>query len=895
MESGQTGIRFQNTVSDSVLVGNRILAQGAGIAMGDVDGDGLVDLFLARTEGPNALYRNRGNWRFEEITAQAGVGAPDRYSSGAAFADLEGDGDLDLVLLATTGPNAIFVNDGTGRFTEHGPDLGLDTLGRGATTPALADVDGDGDLDLFIANYKPYSPADSISPQQMAMNQVVVQTGPKQYEVRAEYRRDFKLTMRDDLGGLQLSMRADPDEFYLNEGGRFQRVPLTGGRFLGRDGRPIPAEPEGFGLGARFADLTGDGAPDLYVANDFEDPDEFWLNDGKGTFRLADWTTQRQTSNSGMAVDVGDVNGDGLPDLYEVDMLGNDYRRRKTQMPTHSAAAKRPGDLESQTQLQRNTLFLNRGDGTFVEVSEFAGVQASGWSWSTMFLDVDLDGWQDILIGTGHSWDVMDADTQERLQNRLNDIPWQRARWEFPPLPLRNVAFRNRGDLTWEDVSEAWRFGTEEDISHTLASGDLDGDGDLDVVVNRLHAPALILRNDAGAPRLAIRLRGDAPNTQAVGARIRVLGGATPIQEREVAVGGLYMSHSDYQATFATGPADSVTIVVTWRDGRITTIPAARPGRLYEISQETAALPAGPEGAPTGTALFEDASAMVAGHVHSELAYDDWDRQFLLPNALSQLGPGVSWFDIDRDGDEDLAVGTGRGGRPALFRNQAGRLVPAAGGPVAPADLTTLLGMTVGGRGEYLAGVSNWEAATGSDAEALPGVGRIATAGGTLDARMQPVIPARAAATGPMALADVDGDGDLDLFVGGRVVRGAYPVPASSALYRNEGGRFVEDTVQAAFATPLGLVSAAAFADLDGDGDADLVLAREWGSILLLLNQGGRFEAAGERWGLDRWTSRWNGLATGDLDGDGRLDLIATSWGRNVVTAADSSRPLQMF
>jgi hypothetical protein len=338
---------------------------------------------LARTEGPTPST-GTGRWRFEEITERAAVGAPDRYSSGAAFADLDGDGDLDLVLLATTGPNAFFLNDGTGRFTEHGTDLGLDALGRGATTPALADVDGDGDLDLYIANYKPYSPADSISPQQMAMNQVVVQTGPKQYEVREEYRRDFKLTMRDDLGGLQLSMRADPDEFYLNRGGRFQRVPLTSGRFLGRDGRPIPAEPEGFGLGARFADLTGDGAPDLYVANDFEDPDEFWLNDGKGTFRLADWTTQRQTSNSGMAVDVGDVNGDGLPDLYEVDMLGNDYRRRKTQMPTHSATAKRPGDLESQTQLQRNTLFLNRGDGTFVEVSQFAGVQASGWSWSTI-------------------------------------------------------------------------------------------------------------------------------------------------------------------------------------------------------------------------------------------------------------------------------------------------------------------------------------------------------------------------------------------------------------------------------------------------------------------------------------------------------------------------------
>jgi hypothetical protein len=489
----------------------------------------------------------------------------------------------------------------------------------------------------------------------------------------------------------------------------------------------------------------------------------------------------------------------------------------------------------------------------------------------------------------------MDADTQERLQNRLNDIPWQRARWEFPPLPLRNVAFRNRGDLTWEDMSEAWDFGTEEDISHTLAAGDLDGDGDLDVVVSRLHSPALVLRNNAAAPRIAIQLRGDAPNTRAVGARIRVLGGAIPVQEREVAVGGLYMSHSDYQASFATGTADSVTVVVTWRDGRVTTIPGARPNRLYEITQATAVAPTD-SAAPTAiAALFEDASASLGGHQHAEVAFDDWDRQFLLPNALSQLGPGLAWFDVDRDGDEDLAVGAGRGAQPALFLNQAGRLVRAPGGPVASADLTTLLGMTQNGQPRLLAGVSNWEAATEADAAGLPAVVGLSVAGRSLGATAAPVVPARPAATGPMALADTDGDGDLDLFVGGRVVRGAYPAPAHSALIRNDGGRFVEDTAQAAFATPLGLVSAAVFADLDGDGDPDLVVAREWGPIGLFLNQAGRFEPAGDGWGLERWTSRWNGLATGDLDGDGRLDLVATSWGRNVVTAADTTRPLQLF
>jgi len=897
MVPSRTGIRFENTVGDSALLDNRILAQGAGVAFGDVDGDGRVDLFLARTEGPNALYRNLGDWRFEDITARAGVGAPDRYSTGAAFVDLDGDGDLDLILLTTTGPNAIFLNDGRGRFTER-RDLGLDPTGRGGTTVAMADVDGDGDLDLYVANYKPYSPADSIPPQQMAFNQVVRELSEGQYEIRPQYRRDFKIVMREDLGGLNLTMRAEPDRFYLNEGGRFTSVPLTGGRFLDASGKPLAEEPESFGLSARFADLNGDGAPDLYVVNDFEDPDLFFLNDGSGGFRLTDWTVQRQMSNSGMSLDVADVNGDGLPDLYEVDMLGNDTRRLKTQIPTHTAFPKRPGDMESQTQLQRNTMFLNRGDGTFAEVSHYAGVEASGWSWSTMFLDVDLDGWQDLLIGTGHPWDLMDADVQEGLQNRLRDVPWKRTRWEFPSLELRNVAYRNRGDLTYEDVSTRWRFGMEEDISHAMAAGDLDGDGDPDVVINRLWSPALVLRNNASAPRIAVWLRGDAPNTQGVGARIRVLGGAVPVQEREVQAGGLYMAHSDYAATFAAGAADSVTIVVDWRDGRRSVLPGARPNRLYEITAATATgrVPADSLAADPAPALFEDATPALRGHTHTETEFDDWRRQFLLPNALSQLGPGVTWFDLDRDGDEDLVVGSGRGGRLGVFRNDRGRLVPWPGPALAAEeDLTTVLGLASAGGVRLLAGVSNWEAQSPADVLIPPAAVAVPVTGAGPGSTAVPLLPPHPSSTGPMALGDYDGDGDLDLFVGGRAIPGFYPRAASSGLFRNESGAFVPDSASAPMLERVGMVSAALFADIDGDGDADLVLAREWGTMLLLLNQGGRFVAAPEAWGLSRLTSRWNGLAAGDLDGDGRLDLVATSWGRNIVAKADSARPLYLL
>jgi hypothetical protein len=892
----RTGIRFENAVSDSLLLANRILAQGAGIALGDVDGDGLVDVFLARTEGANALYRNRGDWRFEDVTAAAGVAAPDRHSTGAAFADLDGDGDLDLVLLATTGPNALFLNDGKGVFTEHGADLGLEPGGRGATTPALADTDGDGDLELYITNYKPFTPADSIAPQQRAFNQVVRQTGPGAFEINPAYRRDFKVVHREDMGGLNLTIRAEPDEFYVNDGGKFTRVPVTDARFTEAAGQPVREPDESFGLDARFADLTGDGAPELYVANDFEDPDLFWINDGRGNFRRADWTVQRQMSNSGMGIDVGDVNGDGRLDLFETDMLSADSRRLKTQMPTHTALPKRPGDLATQLQMQRNTLYLNRGDGTLAEVAAYAGVEATGWSWGTMFLDVDLDGWQDILVATGHPWDLMDADTQERLQNRLTDVPWQRHRWEYPRLPLPNVAFRNRGDLTFEDASRVWGFGTEDDISHALASADLDGDGDLDVVVSRLNARALVLRNDTDAPRIAVRLKGRAPNTHAVGARIRVTGGAIPVQVREVAAGGLYLSHSDYLASFATGHADAVSIEVTWRDGTTTRIESAEPNRLYEIEQgkpgEGGGNPGkGSPGLPQSS-LFVDVTEQLGGHTHLEDGFDDWSRQFLMLEAIGQSGPGVTWFDLDRDGDEDLLIGAGKGGRLTLFRNHNGRLTADPPGPEAPWDLTTILGLAKEGGSTLLAGIATWQARSEEEMVGTPAVLRIEVAAGRIDPIATPLIGSHESSTGPLALADYDGDGDLDLFVGSRAIPMRYPVATSSGLFLNQGGRFELDQANSEPLRDVGLVTAAIFADLDGDGDPDLALARDWGSVLLLLNTGGKFAPAPDAAGLAPWTSRWRGLAAGDLDGDGRLDLVATSWGRNVAMQADSARPL---
>ena len=889
---------FLYDVDEAARLDNRVLAEGQGVAIGDVDGDGLADLFFAGFGGASALYRNLGGWRFEEITPPS-LALEGVLARGAALVDLDGDDDLDLVITVHGGRNRVFLGDGAGGFPEL-EDAGF-AGAWGSTTPALADTDGDGDLDLYIANYKTRQVDDLHPPDVLDINHI--RRGedggpfipPELRELYAEHYRvellDGRFVRRFELG--------EPDEYYTGLGdGRF--TPAPPGAPLTRSRGNVPAPARDWGLAARFSDWDEDGDPDLYVANDFNSEDGIWLNEGDGTFSAVSNEAVRATSLSSMAVDVGDLDRDGDLDLLTTDMLARDATERLVQTTSYEEAPEPPGVTDTRVQLNRNAVQLNRGDGTFAEAAWELGLAASDWTWGALIMDADLDGWNDILVTTGHAWDQLDGDANARIA-AIPGLPADRALRMFPGLPQPNVAFRG-GPGGFTDVSESWRWGGEPDISHGLAAGDLDNDGDLDVVVTRLGAPPLLYRNDAAAPRILVRLRSAGPNARGIGARIRLESpaapgapAAPPPQVREITAGGAYLSSPEPAASLAAPADGEMTLIVDWPDGRRTRLEGIVANREYVIDAATAEA-VGPDSAPgrddaatrpLGAVHFIDVSDGL-GHRHVEAPFDDRLRQPLLPHSLDRLGPGVSWIDVEDDGDADLVIGSGRGGSPVLIRNEGdGFAAPRALLPALAWDATAALPhRAADGRVALLIGTSAYEAGTPAEAAAVPAV--IAAPLGA-SAPPPPLIEAPGAppgqlpaATGPLAQADIDGDGDLDLFVGGRVAPGAYPAAVDSRLLIHDGDALRVDAERSLPFARLGLVSAALFTDYDLDGDPDLALALDWGSVRLFRNDEGRFTDVSDALGLTRLTGRWNGLAAADFDEDGRPDLVATGWGANL-------------
>ncbi len=906
LPAAETGVTFTHGLDDLRSAGNRVLENGSGVAVGDVDGDGWPDLFFCSLEGRNALYRNLGNWSFTDVTTSAGLGATNHVCRGAVFADVNGDRWPDLLISTLSDGVLCFLNDGRGHFSDTTASAGFQPR-PGTTTLALADVDGNGTLDLYVATYR------SEDIRDLSLVEVQVQGG--RLVPHPKYGDRLLLTPQG------IFEYGEPDLLYLNDGqGHFREVPWTEGAFLDEDGKPLGAPPKDWGLTASFHDLNGDGWPDLYVCNDYWTPDRLFLNDGHGHFRAIDRLAIRHTSENSMGVDFADLDRDGQVDFLVLDMLSRDPQTRRRQVLAQTKILRGPGETDSRPQVMRNTLFHNRGDGTFEELADFAGLEASDWSWQPVFVDVDLDGYEDLLIPAGHRRDVQDLDATARIKSLQHPWPKDMDRQKrqdqftremmeharlYPALDMPVIAYRNLGHLRFEEVTDQW--GTETPAVHQgIALGDLDQDGDLDFVVNNLNGTASVYRNLTGAPRVAVQLIGLPPNTAGIGARITLTGGAVPSQSQEVICGGRYLSGSQPVTVFATGSArEGMTLEVRWRSGRVSSIPGVRPNRLYAIDETAAGSPAvAGASPPPPPCLFTDASDRL-GHVHHETDFDDFARQPLLPRKLSQLGPGVAWFDVNGDGWEDLLLGSGKGGSLGVFLNDGRGRFQTSREPMlhlaAVRDLTTILGWNPSpGGAALLVGFSNYEE-TNDLGLCLKQLNLPAQQSGDL------VVPPLCN-TGPLALADYDGDGDLDLFVGGRCVPGRYPEPASSYLFRNDAGRWQIDEATHGLLERVGLVTGAVWSDLDGDGWPELVTTCEWGPIRILHNDRGHLAA----WNppvraadggllpaplttLDGWSGWWAGITTGDLDGDGRLDLVAANWGLNSPYHASADRPLLLY
>lgn len=899
----QSGIHFTNPLPAELAAANNNLMNGSGVAAGDFDGDGWCDLYFCAIAGTNALYRNLGNGRFEDVTARAGVGLAGLHSTGALFADVDDDGRPDL-LVATLGAGVhCFFNQGDGRFRETTAEAGL-VSDTGSTSLAMADVDGDGDLDLYVANYGAVSILRSGGRAEMKLvNGQWVVSGPYGKRLR------FVEGRLEELG--------EPDVLYLNDGrGHFKPVPWNSPFFLDEEGKPKP-EPWDFGLTVQMRDLNADGFPDIYVCNDFQTVDRIWLNDGTGHFRALPRLALRKQSFSAMGVDFADLDRDGCFDFLVTEMMSREHRLRSRQVVGLPPLVPLPGRIDNRPEVARNTLFHNRGDGTYAEIANYAGVTATDWSWQPLFLDVDLDGYEDLLIGNGILFDVQDRDVLDRVRSFGKQAPEQ-VRTNlmlYPPFRSPNLAFRNRHDLTFEDVSRAWGFDSTH-ITQGFALADFDRDGDLDLAVNGVNGGARLYRLDTAAPRVAVRLRGQPPNRAGIGALVRVFGGAVPMQMQEMLSGGHYLSGSDSQLVFAAGAhTNRLTIDVRWRSGRRSLVGDVEPDCLYEVAEPSEAGQSEPAAQPKPPALLRDVSDRLV-HTHHEELFNDFARQPLLTKLLSQLGPGVAWVDLDGDGHDELVVGAGRGGALGVFRrDSAGDFKPYVAanlGPV-PDDLAGIVAWQArGGARVLLTALANYESGA-TNAPAVIQWGLVPDKPASATALTDIVLGG--ASPGPLAVADLDGEGHFELFVGGRVIPGAYPAAASSRLFRLDGGRWVQDAASSRLLEKVGLVSGAIWTDLAGDGFPELVLACEWGAIRIFRNDRGTLSDwnppltwAGNTSSaapglspdprpssLAELTGWWNGVAAGDFDGDGRLDLIASNWGLNDACQASPARPLRTY
>ena len=879
-----TNINFKNQIDLNEPM-KRLYHSGfvcGGVALGDFNQDNKLDIFLVSGSGNNQLYFQTEDFRFIEAGPSSGINGGDAWGSGAAAIDIDGDEDLDIYVCNYDSPNSLFINDGKGNFKESAKSYGLDIIDA-SLLPTFCDYDRDGDLDLYLLTNRYYRKGGRpLKPPFKKTNDgkvVVLPEFQKFYGIKQKGPKAYDM---DEVGR--------PDFLLRNDGGSFVDVSQEAG-IIG----------EGHGLSATWWDYDNDGLMDIYVANDFADPDNLFRNNGDGTFTDKITDVLNYTPWFSMGADAGDINNDGMFDFVALDMAATTHYKSKMSMG-EMGVMRWVIEATKPRQVMRNCLYLNQGKGYFSENASLSGVANSDWSWAAKLADYDNDGRVDLFVSNGMARDFNNSDITFTPQDQIGKSEWDHYE-NAPTKPEQNLAFRNDGDLVFSDVSKEWGL-DHIGMSYGTVHGDLDHDGDLDLVVVNLNEPVSIYRNESiSGHSVNVSLRGNRANIYGIGAVVEIVADGVKHLRQMIPVSG-YLSSNEPALHFGLGEAKNIeSLTVKWADGTIQKYEELSVDQHIRITQSTNSdsLDSDKNDIP----MFSLHSSL-KGIVHKERPYEDFIHQPLLPNKLSQLGPGIAFTDVDGNGTEDFFIGCPRGQSGAIFLGdgKGSFKVNSKNDPFEKhfdyEDMGVLfLDADSDGDADLYVSSGSYEYEKG-DPLVRDRI-YVNDGSGAFSIGNDDALPKNLDNGSVVCGADFDRDGDIDLFVGSRVVSGEYPVGPKSRLLINESLqgqkiRFIEASSEiAGNLTNSGMVTSALWTDVNDDGWSDLIVTAEWEPIRVFINEAGKLTDKTKDYGLSKIKGWWNSINGADIDNDGDIDYLVGNAGQNTKYHPSAKKPVRIY